>query len=59
MRAAYWTAFGAMAIPLGVAIFAIAVSLGVSDFSSFWMWLALVFIIVGSASFCRRMGIYH
>ena len=51
MRAAYWTAFGAMAIPLGVAIFAIAVSLGVSDFSSLWMWLALVFIIVGFASF--------
>ena len=51
MRAAYWTAFGAMAIPLGVAIFAIAISLGVSDFSSLWMWLALVCITAGFASF--------
>ena len=50
MKAAYWTAIGAMAIPLGVSILAIAISFG-GDLSPFWAWVALVAIIAGFASF--------
>ncbi len=51
MKAAYWTAFGAMAMPLGVSILALAMVSGFSDLSSFWVWLAMVFMVFGLLSF--------
>ncbi len=51
MKAAYWTAFGAMAMPLGVSILALAMFSGFSDLSSFWVWLAMCFMVVGLLSF--------
>lgn len=55
MKAAYWTAFGAMAIPLGVAILALVIYLN-NDFYSFGVWIAIAFIVVGFASFIVGWG---
>ena len=51
MRAPYWTAFGAMAMPLGVSILALALLFKPNSFFLVLVWLAIAFIIAGFASF--------
>jgi len=55
MKASYWTAFGAMALPLGVAILALVIYLN-NGFYSFGMWIAIAFIVAGFASFIAGWG---
>ena len=47
MKAQYWTAFGAMAIPLGASIFAINIALKDNSFFNFWMWVASICVVAG------------
>ena len=56
MRAAYWTAFGAMAMPLGVSILALALLFKPNSFFLVLVWLAIAFIVAGLTSFIAGWG---
>jgi len=56
MRASYWTASGAMAMPLGVSILALALLFKPNSFFLVLVWLAIAFIVAGLASFIAGWG---